>query len=111
MLLQVCIKVVGEILTSLTPAEKRDIVKIEDGIGRFCEKPMGEKETKLVRRGAGGRGAARRGRARCRQACCWERDVCRCVPSSGTHTRGCGARTCTVDEAWVWRQTSGRRRL
>lgn len=45
---QVCIKVVGDIIAGLTPAEKKDLVKIEDGIGRFCEKPMGEKETKLV---------------------------------------------------------------
>jgi hypothetical protein len=43
----VCIKVLTEVHGGLSAADKKDILAIESRIGKFCEKPSGEKEGKF----------------------------------------------------------------
>jgi hypothetical protein len=45
---EVCIAVVDKVRAKLTPEIKKDIVKIEDALGKYCVKPANEKEGKLV---------------------------------------------------------------
>ncbi len=46
---EVCRTVVDRVREKLTADERKDIVLIEGAIGRYCEKPANDKETKLVR--------------------------------------------------------------
>ncbi len=44
---QVCLSVLGNLAASLTPAEKKDLHAIEAKLGKFCEKPSNERDTKF----------------------------------------------------------------
>lgn len=45
---EVCKKVVEEVRGKLSDADKKDLVKVENAFGKFCEKVKNEKESKLV---------------------------------------------------------------
>ncbi len=44
---QVCLSVLGNLATSLSASEKKDIHAIEAKLGKFCEKPANERDTKF----------------------------------------------------------------
>ena len=44
---QVCVKVLTDVLSSLTPAQRKELPAIEAKVGAYCEKPSGDKETKF----------------------------------------------------------------
>lgn len=46
---EVCRKVVDDVRSKLSEADRKDLVKIETTLGKFCDKPRNEKESKLVR--------------------------------------------------------------
>lgn len=46
---EVCVKVVNDVAATLKPADKKDIVRIEEKISAYCAKPPTEKDGRLVR--------------------------------------------------------------
>ena len=44
---EVCLRVLGNLVSGLSPAEKKDLGAIESKLGSFCEKPSNERDTKF----------------------------------------------------------------
>jgi hypothetical protein len=45
---EVCLKAMADITSPLSAADKKDLLKIEASVDKYCAKPSTEKENKLV---------------------------------------------------------------
>jgi hypothetical protein len=45
---EVCLKAMSDITSPLSAADKKDLLKIEASVDKYCAKPSTEKENKLV---------------------------------------------------------------